>query len=78
MAETVAIAELLAAHKVATVPRLALNVDEAAAAIGASRDWFEEHVLADVRIVRRGRKRLVPVRELERWIEENAEGLRCW
>jgi hypothetical protein len=27
-----------------------------------------------LRIVRRGRRRLIPVRELERWLDENAAG----
>ena len=52
--------------------RLALRPDEAAAAIGVSRDFFDEHVLPELRIVRRGRRRLVPIRELERWLEECA------
>ena len=72
-AETVSVAELLAAHKVEVVPRLALDVDEAAAAIGVSRRFFYEHVVTELRVVRRGAKRLVPVVELERWLEENAE-----
>lgn len=52
--------------------RLALSPDEAAAAVGVSRDFFDEHVAPELRIVRRGRRRLVPVRELERWLEESA------
>jgi excisionase family DNA binding protein len=52
--------------------RLALSPDEAAAAVGVSRDFFDQHVAPELRIVRRGRRRLVPVRELERWLEESA------
>lgn len=52
--------------------RLALSPDEAAAAIGCSRDFFDEHVLPELRIVRRGRRRIIPVRELDRWLEESA------
>ena len=52
--------------------RLALRVEEAAGAIGCSRDFFDTHVLPELRIVRRGRLRLVPVRELERWLDANA------
>ena len=52
--------------------RLALSPDEAAAAVGVSRDFFDEHVAPELRIVRRGRRRLIPVRELERWLEESA------
>ena len=56
----------------APVPRLALSVADAAAALGVSEDFFTEHVAADLRWVRRGRKKLVSVHELERWLEENA------
>ena len=52
-------------------PRLALSPEEAAAAIGTSRDFFDLHVLPELRVVRRGRKVLVPVRELERWLVES-------
>ena len=52
--------------------RLALSPDEAAAAVGVSRDFFDEHVAPDLRIVRRGRRKLVPVAELERWLDESA------
>jgi hypothetical protein len=54
------------------LPRLALTPDEASAAIGVSRDFFDEHVLPELRVVRRGRRRLVPIREIERWLEEEA------
>jgi excisionase family DNA binding protein len=54
------------------VPRLALSPDEAAATLGVSRDYFDEHVAPDLRIVRRGRRRIVPVRELERWLDQEA------
>jgi excisionase family DNA binding protein len=53
-------------------PRLALSPAEAAQALGVSRDFFDGHVLAELRVVRRGRRRLVPVRELERWLDEQA------
>jgi excisionase family DNA binding protein len=52
--------------------RLALSKSEAAAALGVSVDFFDEHIAPDLRIVRRGRRRLIPVRELERWLDENA------
>lgn len=52
--------------------RLALSPDEAATALGVSRDFLDEHVMPELRIVRRGRRRLVPVRELERWLDEEA------
>jgi len=53
--------------------RLALSIDEAAAALGISRDHFDRHVLPRVKVVPIGRRRLVPVRELERYL--NAQGL---
>jgi hypothetical protein len=52
-------------------PRLALSPAEAAQALGVSRDFFDGHVLPELRIVRRGRRRLIAVRELERWLDEN-------
>jgi excisionase family DNA binding protein len=55
-----------------TIPRLALSPGEAAAALGVSRDYFDEHVMPELRVVRRGRKRLVPMRELERWLDIEA------
>jgi excisionase family DNA binding protein len=54
------------------VPRLALSVDEAAASIGVSRDTLEREILHELRTVRVGRRRLVPLRELERWVERKA------
>lgn len=35
-------------------------------------DSFERYVQPEVRIIRRGRMRLIPVRDLERWADENA------
>jgi len=52
--------------------RLALSKDEAAAALGVSIDFFDAHIAHELRIVRRGRRRLIPLRELERWLESNA------
>lgn len=54
-----------------SIPRLALTPAEAAEAIGVSEDFFTEHVRPELRLVRRGRKVLVSVRELERWLEAN-------
>ena len=51
--------------------RLALTRPEAAAAIGVSVDSFERHVQPELRLVRRGRLRLVAVRELEAWLDRN-------
>lgn len=57
----------------APIPRIALTRAEAAAALGMSLDSFERHAQPELRVVRRGRMRLVPVGELERWLERNAE-----
>ena len=55
-----------------TVPRLALSPDEAAQAIGVSRDYLDEHVGSELRWVRRGRRKFVSIVELERWLERSA------
>ncbi len=55
------------------VPRVALTPTEAAEAIGCSPEFFREHVDFELRWIRRGRKRFVPLVELERWAEANAE-----
>ncbi len=52
--------------------RLTLSPAEAANALGVSRDFFDAHVKPELRVVRRGRLVLVPVRELERWVEESS------
>jgi hypothetical protein len=54
----------------ASIPPISSGKPEAI--VGVSRDFFDEHVLPELRIVRRGRRRLIPVRELERWLEEEA------
>jgi hypothetical protein len=58
---------------IAPIPRLGLSREEAAAALGMSLDSFERHVQPSIRMVRLGRMRVVPVSELGRWLEENAE-----
>ncbi len=61
------------ARKLTTsIPRIALTPPEAAAAIGVGPDFFDENVAPELRLIRRGRKRLVPVTELERWVTESA------
>jgi excisionase family DNA binding protein len=53
-------------------PRLTLSRPEAAAALGVSVDFLDEHVLHGLRVVRVGRRKLIPIKELERWIADNA------
>jgi hypothetical protein len=43
--------------------------------LGMSLDSFERHVQPGLRLIRRGKLRLVPVAELERWANENAESV---
>lgn len=58
---------------VAAVPRLALSVEEACGALGVSWDFWKEHIAPEVRIVRAGRRQLVAVSELQRWLDANSE-----
>lgn len=60
-------------HRTAPIPRIALSREEAAASLGVSLDSFERHVQPSIRMIRRGRLRLVPVCELERWADDAAE-----
>jgi hypothetical protein len=46
---------------------------EAAESLGVSWDFFRSHVATELRWARRGRVKLVSVRELERWLEKNSE-----
>jgi hypothetical protein len=55
------------------VPRLALTKAEVAESLGVSVDYVDDHVWAELRLVRRGRKTFCPLRELEAWLERNAE-----
>jgi hypothetical protein len=54
------------------VPRLALSLSEAAEALGVSPDFFAEHIAPELRIVRRGRRKMVAITELQRWLDESA------
>lgn len=56
----------------APVPRVTLTREEAAAACGLSLDSFERYVQPHIRMIREGRLRLVPIRELERWADDSA------
>lgn len=58
---------------IAPVPRLLLTREEAAAALGMSLDSFERYVQPEIKLIRRGSHRLVPVDELRRWAEAAAE-----
>lgn len=64
----------MAEFHVAVMPIL-LPKPQAAAALGMSTDSFERYVQTDVPCVRRGKMRLFPVSELQRWATDNAERL---
>ena len=53
-------------------PRLALSPAEAAESLGIDRSTFYERVLPYIRVVREGRRVLIPVSELELYLERNA------
>jgi excisionase family DNA binding protein len=55
------------------IPVVALKADEAARALGVSRDWFDKNVAREVPHVRRGHQRLFTVKALEKWAEANME-----
>jgi hypothetical protein len=57
----------------APIPRVALTPAEAAAALGVGPDFFNDEIRPELQLIRRGRKVLVPVAELERWVSENVE-----
>jgi hypothetical protein len=53
--------------------RVTVMPNEAAAMLGVSRDFFDEHIKPELRIIRRGSKTiLIPVLELERWVDRSA------
>jgi hypothetical protein len=54
------------------VPKLALRVGEAAQALSVSEDFFAGHIACELRWVRYGSLKIVPVKELDRWLESNA------
>lgn len=57
------------------LPRLALSPVEAAESIGVSRDSFDRYVLPELRIVRVGRRVVIPMVEIEKYFARNASRL---
>jgi hypothetical protein len=55
-----------------SAPRLALTIEQACEALGVSWPTWHEHIAPQIRMVYIGRRKLVPVRELERWLGESA------
>lgn len=54
------------------IPRITLTAPEAADALGMSVDSLERFVQPEVRVIRKGRLRLFPIGELERWADASA------
>jgi len=55
------------------IPRLALSVGEACEALGVSWDTWRQHIEPDVKLVRLGRRKLIPTTELQAWLDRHAE-----
>ena len=53
-------------------PKLLVSRYEAAEMLGVSIDSFERHCLPDLRTTKIGRRTLIPVASLEKWIERNS------
>jgi hypothetical protein len=54
------------------LPRLAVTAMEAPEVLGVSWDFFKEHIAPELRWVRKGRKKLVSLTELQRWLDANS------
>jgi hypothetical protein len=54
------------------VPRYTLTRREAAASLGISLNHFERRVQPELKIVISGQLILIPMTELERWVQRNA------
>ena len=64
------VSDRAAVTMVEPVPRIALTQQEACASLGCSEEFFVEHVGPYPPVVRQGRKRLFPVAELRRAVDE--------
>jgi excisionase family DNA binding protein len=64
---------ILSSNTTSEIQRLALTKAEAAAALGVSDDFMDDHIWHELKLVRRGRKVLVSIRELEAWLERSSE-----
>ena len=59
----------------APVPRYTLTRREAAASLGISINHFERKVQPELKVVLSGQLILIPVAELERWVQRHAHQL---
>lgn len=53
-------------------PKLALSISEACEALGVGWDLWHEQIEPEIRLVRLGRRKLVPISELHAWLERHA------
>ena len=63
------------ARPLAPVPRYTLTRREAAASLGISLNHFERKVQPELKVVISGQLVLIPVAELERWVQRHAHQL---
>jgi excisionase family DNA binding protein len=63
------------ARPLAPVPRYTLTRREAAASLGISLNHFERKVQPELKVVISGQLVLIPVSELERWVQRHAHQL---
>jgi hypothetical protein len=63
------------ARPIQAVPRYTLTRREAAASLGISINHFERRVQPELKVVISGQLILIPVAELERWVQRNAHQL---
>jgi excisionase family DNA binding protein len=54
-------------------PRTALTINEACESLGVGWDLFHESIEPELRVVRIGRRKLIPVSELQAWLDRNAK-----
>jgi hypothetical protein len=57
------------------VPRYTLTRKEAASSLGISIKHFERKVQPELKVILSGQLVLIPVAELERWVQRNAHHL---
>jgi excisionase family DNA binding protein len=65
----------MAAKRRLDPPKLALSVEEACASLGVSHETWTQYVAPSVKLVRIGRRKLIPVTELQAWLTDHAERL---